>query len=275
MFRLVGLRKVYPGGLEALKGIDLDVGAGEVLAVIGPSGAGKSTLMRCLTRLVEPTAGRVWFDQQEVTGLGQDELRRVRRQVGMIFQQFQLVKRLTVFQNVLTGRLGYAHPLLGALGLFSVEDRRRAIRALDRVGMLSAARQRADTLSGGQQQRVGIARALVQEPRALLADEPIASLDPANSEQVMSILAALAVERGQTVVVSLHQVEYAREHASRVVGLSRGEVCFDGRPAELTDQALRQIYAGAGPSELVQAGLARSAESARLRIEPARGSLNG
>ncbi len=243
MVSLNGVSKTYAGtgGTVALRDVSIDVREGEFLVILGPSGAGKSTLMRCINRLVEPTSGRIIVDGREVTSRRR-ELRAVRRQVGMVFQQFNLVKRLSVLMNVLSGRLAY-HALWRSLFYsFDDEDKRIAIECLARVNMEHKAFQRADTLSGGEQQRVAIARALAQQPKVILADEPVASLDPKIARQVLTYLKQIAGELGITVLCNLHQVEYAREYAERVVGLSRGTVVFDGPSGNLTDDILQQIY---------------------------------
>lgn len=242
MLRLEGLTKVYPGGERALSGIDLLVPKGEVLALIGPSGAGKSTLIRCINRLVEPTSGRVFLDGQEVTGIRGRALRQARRRIGMIFQEFALVERLTVMENVLTGRLGTTGFWRSAWRRFSAGDVELACALLDRVGLAGMEEKRADALSGGQRQRVGIARALAQEPELLLVDEPTASLDPKTSRQIMRLLVELATERGLAAVINIHDVPLARRFAARIIGLSGGHVVFDGAPPSLTPLVLTAIY---------------------------------
>jgi phosphonate transport system ATP-binding protein len=243
MVSLQAVSKTYSGGGKtiALRDISIDVRAGEFLVILGPSGAGKSTLMRCVNRLVAPSSGKVYLNGDEVTGQKRS-LREVRRQVGMVFQQFNLVKRLSVLMNVLTGRLAYRSIWRSLLYSFSLEDKRLAIECLARVNMEHKAFQRADTLSGGEQQRVAIARALAQQPKVILADEPVASLDPKIARQVLTYLKQVAEELGITVLCNLHQVEYAREYAERVVGLSRGTVVFDGPSKKLTDDILQRIY---------------------------------
>ncbi|MFQ6022088.1 MAG: phosphonate ABC transporter ATP-binding protein [Acidiferrobacterales bacterium] len=243
MISLQGVSKTYTGagGTVALREVSIDVKEGEFLVILGPSGAGKSTLMRCVNRLVEPTGGKVLLNGREVTSKKR-ALREVRRQIGMVFQQFNLVKRLSVLMNVLTGRLAYHTVWRSLFYSFSQEDKRTAIECLARVNMEHKAFQRADTLSGGEQQRVAIARALAQMPNVILADEPVASLDPKIARQVLTYLKQVAGELGITVLCNLHQVEYAREYAERVVGLSRGTVVFDGPSGNLTDDILQQIY---------------------------------
>jgi phosphonate transport system ATP-binding protein len=236
-----GLTKTYPGGVTALRDVTVEVKGGEFLVVLGPSGAGKSTLMRCLNRLVEPTAGRILHNQEEITSRGR-RLRDVRRDFGMVFQQFNLVRRLSVLTNVLTGRLAYRSAWRSLVYSFHETDKRLAIECLARVDMADKAFQRADTLSGGEQQRVAIARALAQQPKVILADEPVASLDPRIARQVLTYLKQTAHELGITVLCNLHQVEYTREFGERVVGMSRGRVVFDGPVTDLTDEVLHRIY---------------------------------
>lgn len=231
---------VYPNGTVALKPIDLRLAANQLTVLLGPSGAGKSTLLRVLNLLVRPTRGRV-----SVAGSGELKpgrvLREHRRRTGMVFQQHQLIGRLTAAQNVLTGRLGH-HSFWRTLFPLPDAERRWALECLDRVGLFEKALVRCDSLSGGQQQRVGIARALAQRPRMILADEPVASLDPASSERVLSLLQRVSREDGIPAVLSLHQLEYARRFADRIVGLSHGQVVFDGPPDALDEAALARIY---------------------------------
>ena len=215
---------------------------GQVLALIGPSGAGKSTLIRCINRLVEPTAGTVTLGAQELTALGSRGLRRARRDIGMIFQEYALVDRLTVMENVLSGRLGYVGFWRSWFRRFPQPTVDRAFELLERVGILDQLDKRADQLSGGQRQRVGIARALLQDPQLLLVDEPTASLDPKTSRQVMRLLMELATENDLTVIVNIHDVALARLFVPRIVGLRSGELVFDGGPNDLTDDRLTEIY---------------------------------
>ncbi len=243
MITLENVSKTYEGAskIVALRNVSIEVKEGEFLVILGPSGAGKSTLMRCINRLVVPTGGRILLDGREVTSRRR-ELRAARRDIGMVFQQFNLVKRLSVLMNVLSGRLAYHTFWPSLLYRFDQDDKRIAIECLTRVNMEHKAFQRADTLSGGEQQRVAIARALAQEPKVILADEPVASLDPKIARQVLTYLKQIAGELGITVLCNLHQVEYAREYAERVVGLSQGTVVFDGPSGKLTDDILQQIY---------------------------------
>ena len=239
-----GLAKTYPGGQRALDGVSFAVERPEVIAVIGSSGAGKSTLIRCINRLVEPTAGRVVLGGTEVVGASRTELRQLRRRIGMIFQEFNLVERLTVMENVLSGRLGYMGAWAAWRRKFDQSDIDFAFELLDTVGLGALASQRADALSGGQRQRVGIARALMQRPHLLLADEPTSSLDPKTSFEIMGLLRVQGRARGIPVIVNIHDVELARRYADRVVGLSGGHKVYDGSPAGLSDDMLRQIYGG-------------------------------
>jgi phosphonate transport system ATP-binding protein len=242
MLRIEGLNKTYPNGTRALRDIDLKVEGGEFLVVIGLSGSGKSTLMRCINRLVEPTSGKIELDGQNVTAASPAELRRIRARIGMIFQHFNLVRRTSVLRNVLAGSLGRTPPWWSAFYRFAPQETERALANLDRVGIRDKARQRADTLSGGQQQRVGIARALMQQPRLMLADEPVASLDPATSHSVLRYLEQINREEGITVICNLHFLSLARRYASRVVALKSGQVVFDGAPTAITPEWFRQIY---------------------------------
>jgi phosphonate transport system ATP-binding protein len=253
LLHVEGLAKRYPGGDQALDGVDLDVPAGQVLALIGPSGAGKSTFIRCVNRLVEPTTGRVYLDGLEVTGLGPAALRRARRRMGMIFQEFALVERLTVMENVLSGRLGYVGFWPSWLRRFPPADVAAAFAVLERVGLGEYVDKRADELSGGQRQRVGIARALVQDPRILLVDEPTASLDPKTSRQIMRLIAELCEERHLAAVINIHDVALAQLFVQRVVGLRQGRVVFDGPPAGLTPEVLTTIYGEEDWSQTIRA----------------------
>jgi phosphonate transport system ATP-binding protein len=243
VIRVRSLRKVYPGGTVALDGVDLDLAAGEFVALIGPSGAGKSTLLRCLNGLVAPTAGDVSVDGVSVGGASADELRRVRVGIGFVFQQFNLMRRLSVLENVLVGRLSRVPTFRSLLALFPAADVVRAHAVLERVGLEGLAGRRVDTLSGGQQQRVAIARALVQDPRVLLADEPMASLDPALAHTVLALLRRISQEDGLTVVTSLHVLELARLYGRRVVGIRAGRVVYDGSSDGLTDTVAERIFA--------------------------------
>jgi phosphonate transport system ATP-binding protein len=236
------LTKTYPTGKQALAGIDLEVGASGVVAIIGSSGAGKSTLIRCINRLVEPTGGAVVLGGLDITALERAELRMARRRIGMIFQEFNLVERLTVMENVLSGRLGHVGLLATLTRRFPPSDVAGAFELLDKVGLAGYQDTRADALSGGQRQRVGIARALMQHPELLLVDEPTASLDPKTARQIMRLIRALAAERNTPALVNIHDVGLARDFSDRVVGLKDGSVVFDGPPLALTADALTAIY---------------------------------
>jgi phosphonate transport system ATP-binding protein len=242
MLRLVNLEKQYKTGDRALKGVNLEVPDGQVMALIGPSGAGKSTLIRCVNRLVEPSSGKVFLNDQELTALGQGGLRRARRRMGMIFQEYALVERLTVMENVLSGRLGYVGFWRSWFRKFPQEDIDEAFRLLERVGLDHMVDKRADELSGGQRQRVGICRALIQNPDLLLVDEPTASLDPKTSRQIMRLINELCHERKLAAIINIHDVMLAQMFSERIVGLQLGEIVYDGPPDGLKPDVLTQIY---------------------------------
>ncbi len=242
MLRLEGLGKTYKTGDDALKNVDLEIPDGQVIALIGPSGAGKSTLIRCVNRLVEPTRGKVYLGDLELTSLSAGNLRKARRRMGMIFQEYALVERLTVMENVLSGRLGYVGFWKSWFRKFPKDDVREAYRLLDRVGLMHMVDKRADELSGGQRQRVGIARALIQDPELLLVDEPTASLDPKTSRQIMRLINELCAERGLAAIINIHDVLLAQMFSQRVVGLELGTIVYDGPPEGLTSDVLTQIY---------------------------------
>jgi phosphonate transport system ATP-binding protein len=242
MIEVTRLRVVLPPAVVAVDGIDLTVAAGEFVVVLGRSGSGKTTFLRAINRLVEPSAGGVRVAGRAVTGADPTALRAARRQIGMVFQQFNLVRRASVLDNVLAGRLGYVPALPSLLGRFPDADRALALACLRQVGLAHLAARRADTLSGGEQQRVAIARALAQAPAVILADEPTASLDPALTTDIMDILRAINVERGLTLVVSQHQLETALAYASRIVGFRAGRVVFDGPPTAVTPAVVEAIY---------------------------------
>jgi phosphonate transport system ATP-binding protein len=239
-----GLTKAYRAGQPVLKGIDLVVPGTGLTAIIGPSGTGKSTLIRCINRLVQPTSGEILFRGEDLARLSGPALRRARRRIGMVFQEYNLVERLSVMENLLCGRLGYVPAWRAWLRRFPEADIARAFDLLDAVGLSGFATRRADALSGGQRQRVGIARAIMQEPEIVLADEPTSSLDPKSSVEIMEILSRLAAERGVPVVVNIHNVALAQRFAARIVGMSGGHVVYDGPPDRLSEADLRGIYGG-------------------------------
>ena len=242
MLQLAELTKKYNTGELALKGVTLEIPKGQVLALIGPSGAGKSTLIRCVNRLVQLTSGSVVLKGTELTKLSSSALRKARRRMGMIFQEYALVERLTVMENVLSGRLGYVGFWRSYFRKFPSADIQEAYRLLDRVGLKHMADKRADELSGGQRQRVGICRALIQNPDLLLVDEPTASLDPKTSRQIMRLIQELCSERGLTAIINIHDVFLAQMFSQRVVGLELGSVVYDGKPEGLTPEVLTRIY---------------------------------
>ncbi|MEN9773922.1 MAG: phosphonates import ATP-binding protein PhnC [Pseudomonadota bacterium] len=242
MLEIERLEKRYPTGDLALRGVDLRLDAGAVIGLIGPSGAGKSTLIRCVNRLVEPSAGRIALDGRSLLELDRRALRQTRRALGMIFQEYALVERLTVMENLLSGRLGYVGFWSSWFRRFPAGDIERAFELLDRVGLSGMENKRADALSGGQRQRVGIARALMQQPRLLLVDEPTASLDPKTSRNVMRLILELCRERGLAAIVNIHDVVLATEFLPRIVGLRAGEVVYDGAAAGVDHSVLSRIY---------------------------------
>ena len=242
MLKISGLSKVYPTGTAALKNVSFIVEDPKVVTIIGPSGAGKSTLIRCINRLVEPTSGTIMLDDVDILALNRRDLRKVRRRMGMIFQEYNLVERLTVMENLLSGRLGYVGFWRTYRRAFPPKDVVAAFALLERVGLSGYQSTRADALSGGERQRVGISRALMQQPDLLLVDEPTASLDPKTSRQIMRILVELAHERGTPALVNMHDVGLAQSFADRVIGLRGGEIVFDGPPDRVTASVLTEIY---------------------------------
>ncbi len=242
MLRITNLSKRYKTGDDALKGVSLEVPDGQVLGLIGPSGAGKSTLIRCVNRLVEPTTGTIDLNGAQLQRLGSRKLRKARRRIGMIFQEYALVERLTVMENVLSGRLGYVGFWASWFRKFPQDDINEAFRLLERVGLDHMVNKRADELSGGQRQRVGIARALIQNPELLLVDEPTASLDPKTSRQIMRLICELCEERNLSAIVNIHDVALAQLFVQRIVGLQDGKIVFDGPPDSLDSAVLTQIY---------------------------------
>ncbi len=240
------LRKEYRAGVPVLKDVSLEIGGEGLTAIIGPSGTGKSTLIRCINRLVDPSSGQILFGGEDLAQLKGRALREARRRIGMVFQEYNLVERLTVMENLLCGRLGYVPVWRAWLRKFSEADIERAFELLDTVGLGEFATRRADALSGGQRQRVGIARAVMQGPELVLADEPTSSLDPKTSVEIMELLAGLAKARNIPVVVNIHNVELAKRFAQRIIGMAQGVVVFDGPPSALREDHLIQIYGGQG-----------------------------
>jgi phosphonate transport system ATP-binding protein len=242
MLKIENLTKVYKGGIKALDNINFSVKKGEFLAIIGLSGSGKSTLLRCINRLVEPSNGKIFWNNIEITSMNQDELRFIRRKIGMVFQNFNLVSRSIVLTNVLAGRLGYLNPMLSIVNKFPDKDIKAALKQLERVGISDQAYKRADELSGGQQQRVGIARAMIQDPDMVLADEPVASLDPVLAHSIMQYLEKINKDDGVTVLCSLHFLDLVHRYADRVIALNEGKLMFDGLPRDIDDKRFKDIY---------------------------------
>lgn len=242
MLEIKNLTKIYEGGTQALYDVSFTVKPGEFLAIIGLSGSGKSTLLRCINRLIEPTEGQIIWNGEDVTAASQDEMLRIRRKIGMIFQHFNLVSRSRVITNVLAGRLGYVNPAMSLLNRFPKSDHDMAIKQMDRVSIADQAYKRADELSGGQQQRVGIARAMMQEPEIILADEPVASLDPVLAHSIMQYLETINQEDGVMVLCSLHFLDLVHRYADRAIALNDGKLMFDGPPEEIDDAKFKEIY---------------------------------
>lgn len=244
--------KSFRNGVKALSNINLSIKEGEFISVIGPSGAGKSTFLRSINKLVDITNGDIYLDGESISKKNGKELKIIRRKIGMIFQNYNLVYRLSVIQNVLHGRLGYMNDVKGILGLYSESDKENAIKILQDMGMEKFAYNRASDLSGGQKQRVGIARAIMQNPQILLCDEPIASLDPSSAKVVMDMLYKMCQKLNIACIVNLHQVDVAKQYSSRIIGISSGQVVFDGKPSELTDDAIEKIYGTAKDNLMVR-----------------------
>jgi len=243
MLQISNLRKTYtPTSSEVLSGINLTINPGEFVVIIGSSGSGKTTLIRCINRLISPSEGEIYFLGKPTSRLKGAKLRQLRTQIGMIFQDYNLIGRSNVMQNVLHGRLGQMNVFRSALGLYSQEDLREAHELLTAVGLQEFMHKKAGTLSGGQMQRVGICRAMMQQPKLLLADEPISSLDPTSAHTVLGHIKTLTEARGLTSIVNLHQVDFARQYASRIVGLKHGQVVYDGKPGDLTEDLASEIY---------------------------------
>lgn len=250
MLQLNSIHKSYDHQTNVLNDVSFSLKEGEFVSIIGPSGAGKSTLLRCINRMIEPSRGEIIFNEQNIRLLNKKDLRKERTKIGMIFQHYNLVSRLTVFENVLHGRFGYKNTLQGVFGMYTEEEKLLALSILEKLGMKEHIYKRCDQLSGGQKQRVGIARALVQEPKLLLCDEPIASLDPNASKIIMEHLKEISTSMGITVLVNLHQVEVAMKYSDRIIGLSKGNKVFDGAPEKLDTSAIKAIY-GTSIDELI------------------------
>lgn len=250
LLELNHVTKSYHRNSPALADVSFSVREGEFVAIIGPSGAGKSTLLRCINRMIEASGGEISFNGVKVSNLSKHDLRKLRTQIGMIFQHYNLVDRLTVIENVLHGRLGYKSTLAGVLGRYNEEEKKQAFRMIEILGLNEQVYQRCDQLSGGQKQRVGIARALIQNPKMILCDEPIASLDPNAAKIIMNHLKSVCTEMGITVIVNLHQVNVAMKYADRIIGVNKGKIVFDGPSATLTADQIHDIY-GSDSGDLV------------------------
>ena len=265
LLRVQNLTKTYKTGDRALADVTFEVPAGQVVGLVGPSGAGKSTLIRCVNRLVEPTKGSIFLNDVDITRMSRGDLRRVRRRIGMIFQEYALVERLTVMENVLSGRLGYVSFWRSFTRRFDQKDFDKAFQLLERVGLSDHADKRADALSGGQRQRVGIARALEQDPELLLVDEPTASLDPKTSRQIMRLIKEVCEERSLPAIINIHDVPLAQAFSDRIIGLRLGNVVFDGPPSQLDDKVLTEIYGEEDWTAMQKAS--REEEDERLQEE--------
>lgn len=245
ILNIKNLTKIYDTGTKALTDVSFDVTEGEFLVIIGLSGSGKSTLLRCINRLIDPTSGEIWFNGKDIAKAKGRQLRETRRQIGMVFQQFNLVKRSSVLTNVISGRLGYMNPMWSLTNYTPRSIRQDAMRALEKVGIPDKAYNRADELSGGQQQRVGIARALMQNPRIILADEPVASLDPVLAHSILGYLEKLNKEQGVTIICSLHYLDLVQRYATRVIGLRDGKIVYEGDNTairKMTDAQFKEVY---------------------------------
>jgi phosphonate transport system ATP-binding protein len=250
LLELSNVSKQYGKDTLALSDVNFSVNEGEFISIIGPSGAGKSTLLRCINRMIDANRGEIVFDNVNVLDLKKRDLRKLRTKIGMIFQHYNLVSRLSVIENVLHGRLGYKSVISGALGFYSEEEKKQAISLLKILGLEDQMYKRCDQLSGGQKQRVGIARALIQNPKLLLCDEPIASLDPNASKVIMDHLKNISTSMGITVLVNLHQVDVALAYSDRVIGVSKGKVVYNGSPSDITNEEIHGIY-GSEAGELI------------------------
>ena len=236
------LNKEYSKGKSVLKDVNFEIKQGELLSIIGPSGAGKSTLLRSINRMIEPTSGKITFNDENITNVKGKKLRRMRTNIGMIFQHYNLVDRLSVYENVLHGTLGYKNSLQGIFSLYTESEKEEALDIITELGIEEHIYKRCDELSGGQKQRVGIARALVQKPKIILCDEPIASLDPSSSRVIMEHLRKICSEKGITVIVNLHQVDVAKNYSDRIIGLNSGEIVFNGHPTEINKEVIQAVY---------------------------------
>ncbi|WP_041276381.1 phosphonate ABC transporter ATP-binding protein [Desulfosporosinus acidiphilus] len=254
LLELRNVTKYYHGTTPALEDISFSVAEGEFISVIGPSGAGKSTLLRCINRMIEATSGEITFDGVLVSKLRKRELRKLRTKIGMIFQHYNLVDRLSVIENVLHGRLGYKSTLAGVMGRYNREEKQQAIKIIDLLGLREQVYKRCDQLSGGQKQRVGIARALIQDPKLILCDEPIASLDPNAAKIIMDYLRDVSATMGITVIVNLHQVSMALKYSDRIIGVNQGKIVFDGSPNALTGEIIAEIYGSESNDLMVELG---------------------
>ncbi len=242
LLKVKDISKEYKGGTKALSNIDFSVENGEFVSIIGPSGAGKSTILRCINRMINATEGSITFDEKNIEELNKKGLRELRTKIGMIFQNYNLVERLSVIENVLHGRLGYKSAIAGIVGSYTEEEKKRAFEILEKLGLEDQAYKRCDQLSGGQKQRVGIARALIQDPKLMLCDEPIASLDPNSSKIIMDQLKNINKEMGITCILNLHQVDVAMKYSDKIIGINGGKTIFNGKPSELTKEKIHEIY---------------------------------